>query len=154
MDDTARDTARTHGLRLLIASHKANHSARKRSRNPPLDPRGKLRAMIRLIDDRELEDRLHALLDEEAGLARAKGHAAFRRWLQMQPEACLVGATAAARILRIPAPHIARYRKRGRMPAPLPVDGGYPVYLKGEVEMLARELESERRARAAKREAQ
>lgn len=108
--------------------------------------------MIRMIDDRELEARLRAVLDTEGNLAKAKGRADLRRYIKEQPEICLVGATAAASILRIPAPHIARYRKRERMPVPIPVEGGYPVYLRSEIEEFANELEGERQARAAKRQ--
>ena len=109
--------------------------------------------MLRLIDDVELEEQVRGLglLSGEGGLAELKGYAAFRRWLAGEPEACFVGSTAAAELLGIPAPHIARLRKNGRLPAAIDVEGGYPVYLRSEILGLARELAWERQARLERR---
>ncbi len=107
--------------------------------------------MIRMIDDRDLENRLYAVLEAEGSLRRARGMAELRRWLRARPEVCFVGASKAADILGIQAPHISRLRDKGRMPIPIPVDGGYQVYVRREVELLADELEAERRERARKR---
>lgn len=77
---------------------------------------------------------------------------ALRRWLQRQRTAPdLVGATRAAEILGVQPPHLARLRRQGRMPEPIPVDGSVDVYLREEVVALGRQLERERKARARKR---
>lgn len=59
----------------------------------------------------------------------------------------LVGSTAAAKILGVPTPHVARLRRQGRMPAPVPIEGTADAYVKAEVQALARELKRERRQR-------
>jgi hypothetical protein len=60
----------------------------------------------------------------------------------------LISASVAADILGVHLPHLARLRKQGRMPAPVPVEGGVrPVYRRAEVNVLARQLERERRER-------
>ena len=104
-----------------------------------------------MIDDNELQDRIQAILGADTELASLKGYSDLRRWIREQPGACFVGATAAACILGIPAPHITRLRQRELMPVPIEVEGGYPVYLRDEVEELAALLEEKRRERARKR---
>jgi electron transfer flavoprotein alpha/beta subunit len=65
----------------------------------------------------------------------------------------VVGVTRAAEILGIPKPNVSRMRRQGRMPEPLEQDGpGAPVFVRSEVEALARELQAEREARAARGE--
>ena len=60
----------------------------------------------------------------------------------------LVGAKAAAEILGVHDSHIARLRRQGRMPKPVPVAGSKAdAYIKTEVQALARELKRERRGR-------
>jgi hypothetical protein len=59
----------------------------------------------------------------------------------------LVGSTAAARILGIPGPHVARLRKAGRL-QPVPIEGTADAYVRSEVEALDRALKRERQARA------
>lgn len=77
---------------------------------------------------------------------------ALERWLARQRTApSLVGSTAAAKLLGVQPPHLARLRDQGRMPEPIPVDGSVDVYVREEVEELAGELRAERAARAARR---
>lgn len=60
----------------------------------------------------------------------------------------LVGAKRAAEILGVYDSNIARLRRQGRMPKPVPVEGSKAdAYIKTEVEALARQLERERRDR-------
>lgn len=74
------------------------------------------------------------------------------RWLKGEPEhPRLVGATKAASILGIKAPHISRYREQGRMPDAIKVEGGNDVYVRADVEALARVLATEREARERRR---
>lgn len=76
------------------------------------------------------------------------------RWLRKQPRAPhLLGSTAAAGLLGVQPPHISRLREQGRMPEPIEVDGSVDVYIREEVEELARELAREREARASRRKA-
>lgn len=56
----------------------------------------------------------------------------------------LVGLSAAAKILGILPPNIARYRRQGRMPEGIPVEGSAMVYVRSEVEALGKELLAER----------
>lgn len=56
----------------------------------------------------------------------------------------LVSATGAAHILGIHPPHLARLRKQGRLPEPIPVLDGYQVYRREEIESLAAELAQEK----------
>lgn len=71
-------------------------------------------------------------------------------WMRRQPALPkLVGTTAAAQILGIRAPHMARYEDR--LPSKVKVDGGHDVYLRADVEALARVLGAEREARAQAR---
>jgi predicted DNA-binding transcriptional regulator AlpA len=65
----------------------------------------------------------------------------LRRALKDQP---LVGLTAAARILGIVPPNVSRLRKQGRMPDGVKVAGSAMVYVRSEVEALAKELAAER----------
>jgi predicted site-specific integrase-resolvase len=61
----------------------------------------------------------------------------------------LVGATVAARILKVDHSHVSRYRDRGELPA-ITVEGtGRLAYLRSDVEALAEVI----RKRRAKREA-
>jgi predicted DNA-binding transcriptional regulator AlpA len=60
----------------------------------------------------------------------------------------LVGAKAASEILGVPDSRIARLRRQGRMPKGVPIKGSKAdAYVRAEVEVLARELERERKAR-------
>lgn len=87
-----------------------------------------------------------------AGRSNADAAADFRRWVVRQRTAPdLVGATAAAAILKVQPPHLARLRTQGRMPEAIPVEGSVDVYVREEVEALAEELERERRVRNRKR---
>jgi predicted DNA-binding transcriptional regulator AlpA len=73
-------------------------------------------------------------------------------WLRTQRTAPrLIGATASAKLLGVQPPHLARLRAQGRMPDPIPVEGSADVYIREEVEALAKKLEAERRARAERR---
>jgi hypothetical protein len=101
--------------------------------------------VIRLIDDTELLARLHDILEADTELVKAKRQADLRRWIHECPDTRFVGSTVAAEILGIHAPHIARIRSYGEMPEPILVEGGYPVYLRGEIEELARKR-AERKA--------
>lgn len=65
----------------------------------------------------------------------------LRAALKDQP---LVGLTAAAHILGVLPPNITRLRKQGRMPDGVPVEGSAMVYIRSEVEVLAKELAAER----------
>lgn len=56
----------------------------------------------------------------------------------------LVGLTAAAKILGIAPPNVSRLRRQNRMPEGIPVEGAAMVYLKVEVEKLAKQLAAER----------
>lgn len=56
----------------------------------------------------------------------------------------LVGLTAAAKILGIAPPNVARLRAQGRMPEGVPVEGSADVYLREEVVKLARSMKRER----------
>lgn len=60
----------------------------------------------------------------------------------------VVGVTQAAEMLGVPKSNISRLRSQGRMPEPVPQEGpGAPVWLKPEVEELAKALAAERTAR-------
>lgn len=63
----------------------------------------------------------------------------------------LIGATAAAGILGVRPPHLARLKEQGRMPEPIPIEGTVDAYLREEVEVLGRELQREREARVLRR---
>lgn len=93
-------------------------------------------------------------VDEQELLKQAaKGTAALERWLSRQPRVPrLMGRAAAADLLGIKSPHIARLHEQGRMPDPVEVDGTSPVYLYEEVQPLARELQRERDARKRTRD--
>lgn len=67
-------------------------------------------------------------------------HAALRK----QP---LVGLVAAANILGIAPPNVTRLRTQGRMPDPVHVEGSADVYLKSDIQKLARALSRERAKR-------
>lgn len=56
----------------------------------------------------------------------------------------LVGRKRAAEILGTTPPHISRLIDSGRMPEPVEVEGGHPVYLKSEIEALRDELAKEK----------
>lgn len=106
--------------------------------------------MIRLVDEQELLVRFQEILEAETGLLKAKKASDWRKWIKEQPRADFVSSTGASRILRIPPPHVARLRHKGIMPEGIPVAGGYPVYLREQVEELAVVLESKRRVGSAK----
>lgn len=59
----------------------------------------------------------------------------------------LIGLTAAAKVLHVAPPNISRLRTQGRMPVGIEVEGTAMVYVRSEVEALAKELESERSGR-------
>lgn len=89
-----------------------------------------------------------------AGASNRVALTQFMNWLRKQPRAPhLLGSTAAAGLLGVQPPHISRLREQGRMPDPIEVDGSVDVYIREEVEELARELAEEREARAARRKA-
>jgi predicted DNA-binding transcriptional regulator AlpA len=72
----------------------------------------------------------------------------FVLWLERQPRTPdLVGSVAAAKILGVAGPHVARLRRQGRMPEPVPIAGTADAYLRSEVEALAVVLEHEREQR-------
>ena len=65
----------------------------------------------------------------------------------------LVTLREAARILGLAPPNVHRLRKQGRMPEPVPLEGraasgSFMLYIRSEVEELAKELKRERRRRA------
>lgn len=97
--------------------------------------------MRRYLDDEELR--------EQVGPEVA---AKIEEWLAGQPSAPrLVGSTAAAAILGVQPPHITRLKDQGRMPEPIPVEGSVDVYVRDDVQALARKLRGERKKRAARR---
>lgn len=81
------------------------------------------------------------------------GDLSFQRWLRAQRTAPrLVSAKRAAEMMGIKPPHISRLREQGRMPDPIPVEGGNDAYVFEEVKALAGELNRERAARARRKE--
>lgn len=89
-----------------------------------------------------------------AGQARELITQGIERWLSRQPRSPrLIGTTAAAKILGIQPPHVTRLREQGRMPEPIQVEGSNDVWIREEVEALARELHAERQARAERKAA-
>jgi predicted DNA-binding transcriptional regulator AlpA len=70
--------------------------------------------------------------------------AELRAALKDQP---LVGLVEAARILGVKPPNITRLREQGRMPAGVQVEGAAMVYVRSEVEALAKALARERSKR-------
>lgn len=96
------------------------------------------------IDDDALIRAARRLVREEE---RDQMEASLRRWLGRQPlRPDLVGPTVAAEILGVAPPHIARLKAQNRMPQPIPVDGSFDVYVRGELMPLAHTL-AESRAR-------
>lgn len=96
----------------------------------------------------------YRFIDEGALLKQLSGAAQDRAaaWLRDQRSAPqLVSATRAASLLGVKPPHISRLRDQGRMPEPIPVEGGNDAYLLSEVQALARDLQAERAERARKR---
>lgn len=75
----------------------------------------------------------------------------LRSYLEHGPAPALVGAVAAAGILGVQPPHLARLKAQGRMPGGIPVEGTRDVYVRAEVETLARTLRREREARVRRR---
>lgn len=63
----------------------------------------------------------------------------------------LVSSKRAAEMLGIHQPHLQRLRDQGRLPAGVPVEGAYEVYVREDIEELAETLREERRARARRR---
>lgn len=63
----------------------------------------------------------------------------------------MIGATQAAKVLGIHAPHLARLRDQRRLPDTVPVKGGNDVYLLDEIKALAGTLQGERAARQRRR---
>lgn len=73
----------------------------------------------------------------------------LRPWVAERDRAPrLVGPVAAAKILGVQPPHLARLRRQGRMPEAIPVEGTNDVYVREDVEALAKTLAAERAARA------
>ena len=72
--------------------------------------------------------------------------ARVRKYVNRLPEQPpLVGVTEAARILKVPKPRIMRFRAQNRLPEALSVDGpSAPVYIRGEIEAFAREVQEGR----------
>lgn len=68
------------------------------------------------------------------------------RWLKRQPRVpALVSGQGAAKIIGIPPPHLSRYQDRLN---PIQVEGTrWPVYVKSEVEDLAKEIKREKAAK-------
>ena len=108
----------------------------------------------RVVRETELRDEVNKMMRSGE---RAWAANRLMEWFRRQPEVQdddegdegrgippLVGSTAAAAILGIPAPHVARLRRQGRMPEPVHVEGGHDVYVRSEVEALAAVLRSER----------
>lgn len=114
--------------------------------------------MRRWVDDENFERRAREILRDELPRLVNAGEitmtvAKLGDYLRRQPRLPkLVGATAAARILGIQTPHVTRLREQGRMPKPIEVEGSVDVYFEEDVRELARDLASERDARARKRE--
>lgn len=103
------------------------------------------------VEDNKLVSSVRRAVDEHE---RDRVEAAVRRYLEKQPsEPDLVGATVAARILKVFPPHITRLKSQGRMPTPIPIEGSVDVYLRSDVMALAKELDRERGARAARKRA-
>lgn len=100
---------------------------------------------MRTIDEQKLLDRV----EREAGTVPK-----LRAWLRRQPRAPhLVSRQKAAEMLGVASPYVTRLHEQGRMPDPIEVDGGPPVYLKEEVAPLAKEMRADRKRRARKRAA-
>lgn len=94
----------------------------------------------------------HRWVSEKALVDRIRKGRPVLAWLRRQPTAPdLVGAQAAARILGVKTPHLARLREQERMPQGIPVEGTNDAYVRQEVEALARQLAKERAKRAARR---
>lgn len=99
-------------------------------------------------------------VDEEKLLQRAANGSRnrgaidkLRRWLLRQPRAPhLLSRSAAADMLGVSSPYISRLHDQGRMPDAVEVEGSAPVYVKEELEPLARELNQARRERQRRRE--
>lgn len=88
-----------------------------------------------------------------AEAAPGEGAAKLRRWMEKQPTApkLVSRKTGAEEILGVNSPYISRLIAQGRMPEPIPVEGGAPVWEREELEKLAVELESERQRRERRR---
>ena len=100
--------------------------------------------MKRYVD----EDKLAKRLDEVNAPT-----AAIVKWLRSQPRVPrLLSRTAAAELLGVQSPYIARLTEQGRMPEPIEVKGSSPVYLYDDIAPLAKELKSQRDARERARE--
>lgn len=106
--------------------------------------------MSRYVDEGDLiEVAVSAVVDRTDRIAV---RAALERWLARQPTAPdLVGATVAAHMLGVKPPYISRLKEQGRMPEPVEVEGSVEAYVREEVEVLAAEIERDRRRRAERR---
>jgi hypothetical protein len=99
------------------------------------------------IDDDALVRSVRRLMREDE---RDQVEASLRRWLARQPEKPdLIGATIAAGILGVYPPHITRLKAQGRI-TPIPIEGSVDVYIRSDIEALAKELSAGRSARAAR----
>jgi hypothetical protein len=102
----------------------------------------------RLIEEGPLLD---AAGDPGASTGRDAIRARLRRFFRAQPSLELVSRSEAARILGVQSPHLSREWLASRLPAPVPVRGSAPVYVKAEIQALAAQLRKERLVRARKR---
>ncbi|HEX7088705.1 MAG TPA: hypothetical protein VF192_01135 [Longimicrobiales bacterium] len=101
----------------------------------------------RYVDEAEAIKRVRRIAGPEAS-------ASFERWLKEQRTAPqLISATRSAQLLGVKPPHISRLKDQGRMPEPIPVEGGNDAYVLEEVEALAKVLHAEREERARRKEA-
>ena len=106
----------------------------------------------RFVDEGKLLELLDGKVSEKPLPPGLNGDSDLRKWLKRQPKVPkLVSRQAAAKILGIESPHVTRYIQQGRMPEPIEVEGGYPVYVRSEVVKFGRELKRERDRRAKAR---
>lgn len=100
------------------------------------------------VEDSDAESRF-ALAEEAIETVKAR----LRSYLDGQGRVPrLIGATAAAKLLGVQPPHLARLKAQGRMPEGIPVEGTNDVYVREEVEALGVILAGEREARRRRRE--
>lgn len=87
-----------------------------------------------------------------AEAAEGKGAAKLRRWFEKQPTApTLVSRKRAAEVIGVNSSYISRLENQGRMPEPIPVEGGAPAYELEPCEKLGAAIRKERARRAQKR---
>lgn len=108
--------------------------------------------MIRTIDEKKTTKRVaQAIAETDNGSGALTAEVAlgrFETWLRKQPRAPhLISRQAAAVILGVASPGIARFQRQGKMPEAIEVDGSSPVYVKAEVVAFAKKREREKVAR-------